>query len=403
MSAIIQYAVSIVNDFYDYFFSFTVTCFIADHIFSLILLGYLLWYIKVYFTSATELIAKKDAYMYNMLIDFPSYLSGYTPTLWCFPATLNTCAYIKVQLNGELNYERELLETPDGGVVALDWALMNPKHKLMVLVLPGLTGCSQDNYVSHMVQKAVQAACPAVVMNYRGNSVALKTPRTFCATNYDDVHFVIKHVTEKYKDHKIMAIGLSMGGLKLAGYLAKHNNPCLLSYAMVVSAPMNLYDATEELEKVHNYMFFNYYLTRRINQYFSEYKKLFKEHIQKYESYAKWFTLRDFETKFIVKQFGYADCDEYYQDATLDVKIHNINVPTLFLNSKDDMFSPYKSFPIDKIKTNPYTAMILTKYGGHIAWCEGIYPLGCNFTCRILNDLLKFITNEISEQELKKS
>jgi abhydrolase domain-containing protein 1/3 len=208
--------------------------------------------------------------MEKMLQTFSSFRSGYTPTVWCFPATLNTCVYIKVQLNGELNYERELLDLPDGGVLALDWANLGNKNRLIVLVLPGLTGCSQDNYVSHMVQKAEKLSCLAVVMNYRGNQVELRTPRTFCAVNYDDVHFVVSHIRKKYKDHKILAIGLSMGGLKLAGYLAKHNNPCLLSYAMVVSSPMNLSDATEELEKVHNYMFFNYYLTRRINMFFSK-------------------------------------------------------------------------------------------------------------------------------------
>jgi predicted alpha/beta-fold hydrolase len=44
--------------------------------------------------------------------------------------------------------------------------------------------------------------------------------------------------------------------------------------------------------------------------------------------------------------------------------MQKINIPTLFLNSKDDMFAPYKSYPIEKIKSNPYTGMILTKYGG---------------------------------------
>ncbi len=107
-------------------------------------------------------------------------------------------------------------------------------------------------------------------MNYRGNSVELRTPRTFCATNYDDLSQVVKHVHQKYKDYKIFAIGMSMGGLKLAGYMAKYNNPSLLSYAMIVSAPMNLFEMTKELEKVHNYMFFNYYLTRRINQYYHQ-------------------------------------------------------------------------------------------------------------------------------------
>ncbi len=144
-----------------------------------------------------------------------------------------------------------------------------------------------------------------------------------------------------------------------------------------------------------------------------------------------------------MKQFGYESCEHYYQESSLDFKIQNINIPTLFLNSKDDMFAPYKSYPIEKIKSNPYTGMILTKYGGkqrqllkrrivydyikkkininifnfrnflyhilliffykiyikgHIAWCEGLYPLGCNYTCRMLNDYLKYVLAEIDEK-----
>ena len=52
------------------------------------------------------------------------------------------------------------------------------------------------------------------------------------------------------------------------------------------------------------------------------------------------------------------------------------------------MFSPERAFPLDKIKANPYTALVWTKYGGHIGFCEGILPTGCNYACRILRDYL---------------
>jgi len=49
-------------------------------------------------------------------------------------------------------------------------------------VLPGLTGHSKDNYVTHFVDEAIKTGCSAVVMNYRGISIDLATPRTYCAT-----------------------------------------------------------------------------------------------------------------------------------------------------------------------------------------------------------------------------
>lgn len=43
----------------------------------------------------------------------------------------------------------------------------------------------------------------------------------------------------------------------------------------------------------------------------------------------------------------------------------DIKIPTLFVNAADDMFSPSRAFPLDKIRQNPNTAMVVTKYGGN--------------------------------------
>ncbi len=80
----------------------------------------------------------------------------------------------------------------------------------------------------------------------------------------------------------------------------------------------------------------------------------------------------------------------------MDAKIQNIKVPTLFLNAGDDMFSPERAFPIEKIKSNPFTAMVWTKYGGHISFCEGFIPYGCNYTCRIFKDYFQHVLNELN-------
>jgi predicted alpha/beta-fold hydrolase len=104
----------------------------------------------------------------------------------------------------------------------------------------------------------------------------------------------------------------------------------------------------------------------------------------------------------VSKQFGYASWEDYYRDACLDSKIQNIKVPTLFLNSCDDMFSPERALPLEKIRQNPYTAMVCTKYGGHISFCEGLLPTGCNYTCRLLTDYLNYVLNEIDEEDAKK-
>lgn len=223
-----------------------------------------------FFQKRTDLIAKEGSLMHKMLDKFTVVHTGYRPTVWCFPSTLNTIMFSIIQRVIKFHYYREILTCHDGGVIAIDWANLGAPKKVILVVLAGLTGSSKDNYVTHLVDIGIKAGCTAVVMNYRGIEVELATPRTYCATNYDDLHMVLNHIRNKYKEHKIFAVGVSLGGIKLGGYLAKQYDDCLISNSMIVSAPMNIFYSCEELEKTHHFFTFNRHLSRSLGRYFTK-------------------------------------------------------------------------------------------------------------------------------------
>jgi abhydrolase domain-containing protein 1/3 len=354
---------------YEMIYSIPLFQFLREHVAAISISLYLLWYVKAYL-SRTELIAKDGSLIYQLVNKLPSFHSGYKPTVWCFPATLNTVIFALIQKCINHQYEREHLKTNDGGMIAIDWANQTETtNKLVLLVLPGLTGSSKENYVTHIVDKGVKLNCKTVVMNYRGIECELKTARTYCASNYEDLHMVVTHIHEKYKDHKIFAIGISLGGIKLGGYLAKYYDDSLINNAMIVSAPFNVFYSAQELEKTYNFFMFNRHLTKNLSRYFSKHQHLF-EADGRYDcaAIAKCNSIRDFDTQFVSKQFGYDSCEAYYKDSCLDNKIGNIRVPTLFLNAADDMFSPERAFPLDKFRSSEYIAMVMTRYGGHISF-----------------------------------
>ena len=73
---------------------------------------------------------------------------------------------------------REILTLSDGGEVALDWGEgskslpdvdMSHRDMPVLLVLPGITGCSWDNYVQHLVEDGLMEGYRPVVFNQRGN------------------------------------------------------------------------------------------------------------------------------------------------------------------------------------------------------------------------------------------
>jgi len=51
-------------------------------------------------------------------------------------------------------------------------------------------------------------------------------------------------------------------------------------------------------------------------------------------------TIREFDSKFTCKAFGYSDTNEYYSDASLHTKLHQFQIPTLCLSAADDPFQP---------------------------------------------------------------
>jgi abhydrolase domain-containing protein 1/3 len=115
---------------------------------------------------------------------------------------------------------REILSLNDGGEVALDWLVKDcVEDAPVVIILPGLTGESQAEYIKCLVVQANAYGIKCVVFNNRGlGGVSLKTPRLYCAANCEDISEVVNHVHKKYPSVKIGATGISMGGLILGKF-----------------------------------------------------------------------------------------------------------------------------------------------------------------------------------------
>merc|ERR1719277_2071755 len=124
----------------------------------------------------------------------------YWPTVWCVEARAQTIMRALIKTSPQVRYDKELVGTPDGGHVALHWrendegSKQSKETRPTVLILPGLTGSSEESYALHFVQQTCRLGYRAVVFNYRGFGGAdLKTARSYSAANTDDLSMVIKH------------------------------------------------------------------------------------------------------------------------------------------------------------------------------------------------------------------
>uniref|UniRef100_A0A2K5HRG9 AB hydrolase-1 domain-containing protein n=1 Tax=Colobus angolensis palliatus TaxID=336983 RepID=A0A2K5HRG9_COLAP len=112
-------------------------------------------------------------------------------------------------------------------------------------------------------------------------------------------------------------------------------------------------------------------------------KQVDMDHVMKAKS------IREFDKRFTSVMFGYRTIDDYYTDASPSRRLTSVGIPVLCLNSVDDVFSPSHAIPIETAKQNPNVALVLTSYGGHIGFLEGIWPRQSTYMDRVFKQFVQ--------------
>uniref|UniRef100_A0A1B6KVN5 AB hydrolase-1 domain-containing protein n=1 Tax=Graphocephala atropunctata TaxID=36148 RepID=A0A1B6KVN5_9HEMI len=308
------------------------------------------------------------------------------PTVWCFESRAQTVisSLVRGQVLPDIQYTREILQLKDGGEVALDWRfpLTATEETPVVVILPGLTGGSQTDYVKGLVLQCHKTRIRAVVFNNRGiGGITLKTPRTYCGSNFEDLSEVLEHVNVRFPAALVGAVGISMGGLILGNYLAGKGEEATkhLSAAMLISVPWDVFKGTESIEKPILNRLLNYHLAGCLCKVLAGVREVVEPAgLGNIDNCLKSSSIREFDSNFTSKQFGYKDVTDYYNHATLHNKLHKICLPTLCLSAGDDPFQPFEAIPVDAANNSDHVAIVVTARGGHIGFMEGLWPFHQN-------------------------
>jgi abhydrolase domain-containing protein 1/3 len=341
---------------------------------------YSLYYLLVV-VRKPKIYSHPSSYLADAIKDeCPIFTEHYWPPPWAFGCHFTTVLRSAVQNSVPVQYRREVVTLRDGGKVALDWAIgdfTTNKSTPILLILPGLTGSSYWNYVTHLAQDGLTTGYRSVVMNQRGiASIPMGTAKSYCATSTDDLRDVVECVVSSFPQAPIVGIGVSIGGIILTKYLCDYKGDEKLSCVVTLCSPWDMFATSWALNTFPSKQLYNQYLC-------GELKKLALRHREEFDpnelpfdvnsqAFEEMNTIQDFDRMITIRFHGYSSVEEYYRDGSNAARVSQLSKPLIAINTADDPFIPVWSLPVSSFQDNPNVVLIVPSRGGHFGFLEGI-------------------------------
>jgi len=263
--------------------------------------------------------------------------------------------------------EKRLFEVELGARV-LAWCNWqgDRQSKLTVIIIHGLEGSSESQYVIGTANKAWAAGMNVVRMNVRncGGSEAL-SPTLYHSGLSQDVGVVVRELISADRLPRIALAGFSMGGnmaLKLAGEWGSDAPRELVAVAAVCPGT-DLAAAADALHLWRNRVYewnFLHYLKRSLRRK----ARLFPERYD-VACLRGVRSVREFDDAVTAPAWAFANADDYYARASASPLIERIAVPTLVIHAQDDPFVPITPSTRARLLANRNVRLIETRHGGH--------------------------------------
>ena len=246
------------------------------------------------------------------------------------------------------------------------WQAGKEKDAPVLVLVHGLEGSSDSNYMRGMAEKAHARGFHVVRLNQRNcGGTELLTPTLYNSGMSGDYRAVLQELADDDGFTNIFFAGYSMGGnlvSKMAGEFGEAFPVALRGVAAVCPA-LNLAACADALERRDNYFYQRRFVTGLLARYARK-AELFPQRYSR-NGFGPIRTVREFDDAITAPSFGFRDAQEYYESAGAKRVLSEIRVPFQLITAQDDPFVPYQAICASGAEQNPAIRFVAPRHGGH--------------------------------------
>jgi predicted alpha/beta-fold hydrolase len=290
--------------------------------------------------------------------------------------TIWSALYARRVFGPEPVFRRERWTTPDSDFIDVDWLVGSsdsPGHPLMVL-FHGLEGSSRSHYSEAFADFAQEQGLAYVVPHFRGCSGELNEgPRAYHSGDFEEVGWVLARLHQCHPG-PIIAVGVSLGGNALLRWAEEMGSAAedVVSGIAAVSSPIDLAAGGHAIGKgfnrlVYTRMFLNTMKPKALLK-LAQHPGLFDR-----EALMAARDLYAFDNAFTAPLHGFKSTEDYWARGSAKPHLHQIRVPALVVNARNDPFVPAWCLPTHSEVGN-YVTLWQPEGGGHVGFPQGALP-----------------------------
>lgn len=362
-----------------------------------------------------KLICSDSKFLELILKYCPQLNETYVPVrLWGSSGHLQTIVHATVGRTycPTVMAKRFAARQEDGATVT--WDVYEPTgpsqfdEDMTIAVCPGIANSSESTYVRSLVSLACSQGYRCIVLNHLGvlPHVKITSPRVFRYGQTDEFHLMLMKYLEVHPDTKLLLVGFSMGGNIVTKYLGEPGRARPGNIVGAISICQG-YDAVKSLKYLlewHNLArIYLFSMTENMRSVIIRHKEaLFTEEVKRKcnieeRRVLSAATLPELDEVYTRRIFGFRSVEELYRNDSSASYMHNIHIPIVFINARDDplVHPDLLGIPEAFVKTHSNSLYIETDHGGHLGYYDGGYimPQAVTWLDRTVVSLVTALAN----------